>query len=540
MDLSEFKKLPKDKQKEYYKILKKKKENHQAQMIFRAESDVQINTKLWNKQLQYLLRLYPEPDTFWKFIRYITFKLNVVREQEEERWKLDTEYCQKSLEELEALKAEKFETLKAVMPKIPIYSTRKRPSKFFNKEGIPTKKAVEYVSLCRDIGIDISDGVIEADKLPLSIDIKTGEDNPNPSSSKQLKDWLFSQGWQPQTFKFVDGREIPQISLPFGGGICPSVQDLYDIEPNLKSLEGYSVASHRIGILKGFLRDQKDGYLKAGISGFTNTLRSKHREVVNLPKVNTLYGEPIRRSLIADDGYDLCGSDLSGLEDRIKQHFIYEYDPEYVNEMNVPGFDPHLRLAVFSGKMTQAESDAYKAGDKTTNKKTRDTFKTLNYAAAYGAGAAKLAQSGNMDIGEAKQLHKAYWKLNWSIKKLAEDQTVININRQDWIFNPVNQFWYSLRSEKDRVNTLIQSTGSYVFDLWTGYLRHYGIKIKASFHDEVIFHVPEGIHVFEDKRWRGKYVDICKQAIQDVNETLKLNRELDCDVQIGKYYSEIH
>ena len=44
-----------------------------------------------------------------------------------------------------------------------------------------------------------------------------------PNSSAQVKDWLFSLGWNPQTFKYIkedDGseREIPQIYIQGSGG----------------------------------------------------------------------------------------------------------------------------------------------------------------------------------------------------------------------------------------------------------------------------------------------------------------------------------
>jgi hypothetical protein len=43
-----------------------------------------------------------------------------------------------------------------------------------------------------------------------------GYDEPNPNSSPQVKDWLFSLGWVPCTFKYEkedDGTErtIPQV-----------------------------------------------------------------------------------------------------------------------------------------------------------------------------------------------------------------------------------------------------------------------------------------------------------------------------------------
>ena len=39
---------------------------------------------------------------------------------------------------------------------------------------------------------------------------------------------------------------------------------------------------------------------------------------------------------------------------------MYFYDPEYVEQMRVPGFDPHVDVAVLSGLMSKEEEKFYK------------------------------------------------------------------------------------------------------------------------------------------------------------------------------------
>lgn len=51
---------------------------------------------------------------------------------------------------------------------------------------------------------------------------------------------------------------------------------------------------------------------------------------------------------------------MSALEDTTKQHYMYYYDPEYVTQMRVPGFDPHVDVAVLSNLMTKEEEKFYK------------------------------------------------------------------------------------------------------------------------------------------------------------------------------------
>ena len=50
---------------------------------------------------------------------------------------------------------------------------------------------------------------------------------------------------------------------------------------------------------------------------------------------------------------------MSSLEDTTKQHYMYFFDLEYVTQMRVPGFDPHLDVAVLSGLLTEEEKQFF-------------------------------------------------------------------------------------------------------------------------------------------------------------------------------------
>lgn len=512
--------------------------------IYRCEEDVKINTKLYNKEIDYLNEIYQDQGID-SIIGYLMFKMDCAREQEEVRWKLDVEQCTKNLEYLESEKESKRQALVDIMPKNTVYKKKSKPKNPYKKDGTYSHYGESWFALLEEMGLP------EDHEEPIEIVDKVEVGNPN--SSEQLKSWLFDLGWKPQTFKYDkedDGslRKIPQINLPFGQGICDSIKDLFEQEPALENLDNYSVLSHRIGILKGFLRDQKNGYLQAKINGFTNTLRCKHTELVNLPGVAQKYGEYIRSVLIAEDNYTLCGSDLSSLEDRGKQHYMYFFDPEYVESMIKPGFDPHLDLAEFAynltnGKMGVSSEDVefYKnftdGNDKAKYKevkKSRHLFKTVNYSAIYGVGAFKMSLSSGMSQQDCKTLIHAYWEKNWSVKKVSESTKIQHINDQMWQRNPVNGFWYSLRYKKDIFSTLNQGLGSYIFDLWVKKCRDKGVKMCGQFHDE---HISQVFNAAFDKEQREK---ILRDSIEELNQELNLNREMDIDVQFGNTYAEIH
>lgn len=498
--------------------------------LHRVEEDVKINTMLWRKIRSDLLQIYGTEDKMFRFIKYLTFKMMCAAKQEENQFLLDTKLAQDTLDKLTEVKEERFSELKAVMPSVPIYKTRKRPAKPYKKNGELSAIGQSWVQLLKD------------KKLPEhteQVKVLDKHEEPKPSSHQQLKSWLFGLGWIPETFEYKRNKEtgevrkIPQIGIKNSGGdVCPSIKRLFEKEPALRILEGLSIATHRISIFKGFLESVgEDGHIPAQVQGLTNTLRFKHKTLVNLPAVDKPYGKEVRGCLTAPEGFVLCGSDMSSLEDRTKQHYMWDYDPDYVKEMIRPDFDPHLDIAVQAKGLTEQQVKEHKEG-KANYKKERHKYKQVNYSAVYGAGAPNVARSAGVPEKEAQQLLDVYWKRNWSVKAIAKDCEVKVVNGQMWLYNPVSRFWYSLRYEKDRFSTLNQGTGVFCFDTWVYEMFSKGLIPIGQFHDEVILITKIG----DEEKTELKL----KESVQKVNKILKLNRELDVDVQFGNNYSEIH
>jgi len=147
-------------------------------------------------------------------------------------------------------------------------------------------------------------------------------------------------------------------------------------------------------------------------------------------------------------------------------------------------------------------------------------------------GAEKLSRTTGLSKSDSQKLLDAYWQRNWAVKKVAEQARIRKIRGQMWVLNPVNKFWYSLRYKKDAWSTLNQGTGSYCFDIWTAFCRSRGYKINMQYHDEGCYHVEKGGQekAERDLRW----------AVGRTNKALKLNVDLDIDVQFGLDYSNVH
>ncbi|RTL04438.1 hypothetical protein EKK58_10510 [Candidatus Dependentiae bacterium] len=576
----------------------------------RCSTDVSINASLWNDLKRRLIEIYTSAqevidsgavggkrlssnevlhidqyrgssvtEAINRILTFLMFKMDCARLQEDTGWGVDEELLDSSIEILSAESVKAKAELESVMPSVPKYSDRKSPAKPFLKSGELSASGLAWEGIKKLIEAKEVDELGNLKVIPSNkegvVKLLTSYEDANGNSPEQIKNFLFSKGWVPQTFKYErddeafnawiaskpregskrgewtawknsrpEDRAIPQITVAGEEGkeLCPSLLELAEEVPEIRVYAKYCVLKHRLGVLKGFKRDLYKGKLQARINGFTNTLRVQHTEIVNLPGVDKAYGEIVRGVLVAGKGRISVGSDLSSLEDRVKHHFMLPHDPAYVATMQQDDYDPHILMALTAGMVSEEEFEAFKRGVKTESvKAARRKGKTTNYASVYNAGAPKIAQAAGVSLAEGKVLHTAYWELNWAVKAIAEEQVVIVDRRGDkWLVNPINGFCYALRKESDRFSTLAQGTGSYFFDMWVDRIldkmqEKYNKKtLTASFHDENIL-------VIRDlQQYRGEFSSMIQGSIEEVNETYKLRRKLGCSTQFGYRYSEIH
>lgn len=519
-----------------------------------------------------------------RILTFLMFKGDVLALQERTGWLVDVPYLERSITELEVLVKEAADALESVMPKIPKYAVRKQPSKPYRKNGDLSASGENWErikKLYKDKEVDDSGTLIARVRKKGEIEELVGYNPPNINGHQQVKDFLFSHGWKPETFKYVrddvafdawikskpksgaaqwewsawkeskpEDRGIPQIRAEGEDGkeLCESVEGLAEKVPEIRYLEEYSVIKHRLDTMKGILeRVDKDGKVQAGWHGLCNTLRVKHRApVVNLPAASKKYAEAIRGCLVAPEGFITCGSDLSSLEDRVKVMFMMPHDPEYAELMCSDRFDPHLVTAVAMGGITEQQMNDYI--DKKLNAEDRDYVyarrtdaKPVNYLSVYGGTSKALILQTGWTEKRCKDAIDAYWEKNWAVKKIADEQIVVtDALKLDWLVNPINGFCYSVRSEKDRFSTLAQGTGSFLFDMWidrilTKQKEKWGKQTQTmTYHDE-------GAWVFRDTPpLREAFYKIIKESLQEISEEYILRRHLDCEVQFGKRYCDIH
>lgn len=551
-----------------------------SKMVHRCEEDVKINLEIIKRCRQKSVRLYGRGANLTSLYDYLSEKMRAYYIKQKNPFALDLELCEEGLEEIENKFAEAHRQLEQILPQVPVYAKKTPPKKPYKKDGSLSATGLAWKQL------------LEKENLPSDF---TGEVKyirsykpPNANSSDQVKDYLFSLGWEPTVFKDSVSKKtgnvnsVPQLRIDDGKGgktIPDCIKKIAETHPQLWVLEDMGVLGHRISILKGFLKEQKDGMITADIAGFTNTLRVRHRTLVNLPGVDKAYGELIRGCLKAPDieEKEIFGADISGLESGVKMGFIQKYDPQYVIDQQVPGFDPHLDVAIVAKLLTEQEAEWYKAYDRHTEdtergltpqdkdifllenssinkenwgkeykriKKIRKLAKITNFSSVYGVGATKLSKTLEISIPKAKNILKAYWERNHAVIKFTEKElkpTLLKIREKTpsgktvteiWVRSPLNGFYYTARSEKDLFSAITQGTGSYLFDQWNKNMIDEYPKLMAGFHDEVVYHVPRG-----RRDSIANWVDKC---MNKVNKDFKLKVPLKVQTLFGDRYSDIH
>lgn len=521
-------------------------------MTERCEVDVKDNLTVFDRLNKVLDQLYPikEKD---RFVQYLSFKGHMIGKQENVLGlNLNLDLINKNIEELGGEFNQKKETIEKFLPEVPKYSVKSPPKNKFKKDGSFTANWVKWLDFLKEHGIE--------EDFEGEVRYVSSYAPPNAGSPIQIKDWLFSLGWVPQFFEYRrntkgEVNKVPQIKSEFvAGEVCQSVTDLIETNPQVRegieALNSMSIIKHRLDIFKGFDKNRRGEKIYPGALGFTNTLRKKHRVLVNLPNSRALYAGDVRRSIIPPKGLTMIGSDLAGIEDATKRHFIYPFDKEYVEEQMRDDFDSHMDIGRIAGLVTDEEialwrelrklDDAHKLNDVGKKKyneleEKRDLYKLTNFSALYGVGAETMSRQSKQPEDFCRRLLDTYWKRNWSVNAFADTLEVKKVLDWDnkehlYVQNPLNKNWYYLKHEKDKFSAVNQSSGQYVLDVYI-LLVNRKYDVYFQYHDELMILVKD-----KDVEEARKYL---QQCIEELNNILKLNIEVKASYKYGQSYAEV-
>jgi DNA polymerase I-like protein with 3'-5' exonuclease and polymerase domains len=166
----------------------------------------------------------------------------------------------------------------------------------------------------------------------------------------------------------------------------------------------------------------------------------------------------------------------------------------------------------------------------------RPQAKTFIFALLYGAGDEKIGSVVGGSARDGATLRKRFMSNLPAYKRLSD--AVQKKGREEGRLKAIDGRVLRVRHPHASLNTLIQGSSAVVMKKWFMYVDHHlrrkklNSRIVAMVHDELVLESCE-----KDVAQSGECVIL---SISQVNKAYKLRCKLDCDVQIGNNWSEIH
>lgn len=174
------------------------------------------------------------------------------------------------------------------------------------------------------------------------------------------------------------------------------------------------------------------------------TRRFTHKEVANIPRVTSLYGDKMRSLFKAPKCRLVLGMDFDALEKKVEAHYTRKY----------PGGDEYIQKIMAPKPLDCHEQNSRKLGI------SRNEAKTVAYAVSYGAQPPKLAQQQGWSLQRAQQVFNDFWEESKPLADLKKDV------EKFWQGNGGKKFIVAIdgaklwsRSKHSLVNLLFQSCG---------------------------------------------------------------------------------
>ena len=328
----------------------------------------------------------------------------------------------------------------------------------------------------------------------------------NPASRQQIAERLIELGWRPTELTpsgraKVDEKTLSRCSLPVA-----------------QKLARYFLLQKRSALVKAWIEacsaESRVHCRYRTLGAITNRMSCVSPNLQQVPAVRVEYGKDCRELFEAPQGRKLLDTDAAGLELRVLAHYMD--DERFTREI--------------------LEGDVHTANQQMAGLETRDQAKTFIYALLYGAGDAKIGAVVNGSAKDGAQLRARFMANMPAYKRLSE--AVIHKGESVGKLKALDGRVLRVRSGHASLNTLIQGSGAVLMKKWFMYVdyhlrrRQADAKIVAMVHDELVIESD------------AKDVDLAKDcvilSIRQTNKAYKLRCQLDCDVQIGNNWSEIH
>lgn len=336
--------------------------NFSDEMMTYCRRDVQLNTVIFKKLMEELsflaarqpliregLRSEMEAAKFDAYCRYYG-------------WQFDITKANKTLNSLLSRMKYIENVIEPNLPAIVKYIDKVPKTPKFTKKGEYTATTARMLSEYFKQSVKTTD----THMLAAGREFQRKETvKANLGNMEQVKEYLYSIGWEPDDWKMERGvygweKKSPKLTAT----------SLEKVGEHGVLINEWTTLRSRKGVLEGWLNQLQEGRLhgRLWIVG-TPTFRCRHEVIANLPAVNAPWGKELRELLIAEEGRKIVGADSSGNQFRSLAH--------YVN-------DQKLTDQILSGDIHQYNADIIGTD--------RRTAKTWIYAFLFGAGPTKLGQ----------------------------------------------------------------------------------------------------------------------------------------------------
>jgi hypothetical protein len=152
----------------------------------------------------------------------------------------------------------------------------------------------------------------------------------------------------------------------------------------------------------------------------------------------------------------------------------------------------------------------------------------------YNAGVKKIAETADITLKLAQQLHSAYWEKNASVKVFTESLTVKRVRGLDWIYSPYTNMWLYLSSDHIKFSALNQNFGSKIHFMLLYFLVEKGYKPIMNIHDEGSMYI--GRTDFD----KNKFDKDLKDAMGEVNKAFDFGVEFGSSAEYADSYGDVH
>ena len=248
--------------------------------------------------------------------------------------------------------------------------------------------------------------------------------------------------------------------------------------------------------------------------------RASHRSP-NLGQVTSArlpYGKECRELFTVPTGWNLLGSDLSGLEVRLLAHFLHHYDGgEYARQ-------------ILEGDIHTFNANALGI--------ERPMAKTWLYATLYGGGNKIIGAIVGGTAKDGARLKKQYDQNVPAFKRLKEE--VRGAAKRGYIYG-LDRRKLSIRSEHKALSQLLQSAGAILCKQWV-YLVHQEIhKQKLNNDSYIVGWIHDEIQIACRSEGVAKRVgQITKEMGRLAGDTFKIQIPLESEYSIGRTWNQTH